>query len=123
MRDICTLPGKAGAVCGGHIGPDCTGRPMCYRCGPREMLPTDSPWKQNDALRAEVERLEREINLCIEGAFNADTRAEQMTALALMAVKACQAVEDGKPTDPAFPTEWDQVRAALARAREVIGEG
>lgn len=29
-------------TCGGEIGPDLTGRPMCYVCGPREMAPVDN---------------------------------------------------------------------------------
>lgn len=36
MRAAC---GKACAHCGGTIGPDATGRPMCYGCAPAE-----SPW-------------------------------------------------------------------------------
>lgn len=31
-KRFCQLPG-----CGGWIGPDVTGRPMCYQCGPRNM--------------------------------------------------------------------------------------
>lgn len=27
------------ALCGGFVGPDITGRPACYGCAPREMLP------------------------------------------------------------------------------------
>jgi hypothetical protein len=35
LRDDCSIPG-----CHGFIVPDITGRPMCYKCGPRDMLPT-----------------------------------------------------------------------------------
>lgn len=35
---VCTLAVN-GTTCGGLIGPDVTGRPMCYRCGPAEMRP------------------------------------------------------------------------------------
>lgn len=30
---------KPCGLCGGRIGPDITGRPMCYGCGPKEMRP------------------------------------------------------------------------------------
>lgn len=41
-------------LCGGFIGPDHTGRPMCYRCAPKEAIP-DCDWAK--ALVAEVRRL------------------------------------------------------------------
>jgi hypothetical protein len=31
--------GEPCSFCGGHIGPDITNRPMCYGCGPVEMIP------------------------------------------------------------------------------------
>ena len=35
LREDCRIPG-----CFGFYVPDITGRPMCYKCGPRDMLPT-----------------------------------------------------------------------------------
>lgn len=28
-------------LCSGEVGPDITGRPMCYGCGPAEMAPKE----------------------------------------------------------------------------------
>jgi len=36
---------KACMGCRGPIGPDLTGRPMCYRCGPADMLPKWEPYE------------------------------------------------------------------------------
>lgn len=33
-------PPKPCTLCGGAIGPDITGRPMCYGCGPANMRPS-----------------------------------------------------------------------------------
>jgi hypothetical protein len=30
-------------LCGSEVGPDITGRPMCYGCGPKEMIPEGVP--------------------------------------------------------------------------------
>lgn len=39
--DALVGPAEPCTLCGGEIGPDITGRPMCYGCGPRNMAPTE----------------------------------------------------------------------------------
>lgn len=75
--------------CGGWIGPDLTGRPMCYLCGPRDMRRLGL----HDVL--ELRRAERER--CIKAAIAAlcgDDACEDFLCEARRAASAIRALPD-----------------------------
>jgi hypothetical protein len=47
--------GEPCTFCGGHIGPDITNRPMCYGCGPVDMIPAGVLTDNERAIRKHFE--------------------------------------------------------------------